>query len=93
MFKPDIVMEAGNLASNPSVADPADLDDLQLLTTAHNFATRPPLVTFGDTSAAAALASRYAAMLWAKYPAMRPETVRALMVHFAEWTPATLKAR
>ncbi len=83
-------MEAGNLAANPAVADPVDLDDLQLLTTAHNFATRPPLVTFGDTSAAAALASRYAAMLWAKYPAMRAETVRALMVHFAEWTPAML---
>lgn len=89
-FKPDIVMEAGNLASNPAVADPADLDDLQLLTTAHNFTSRPPLITFGDTSAASALASRYAAMLWAKYPAMRPETVRALMVHFAEWTPAML---
>jgi hypothetical protein len=29
-------------------------------------------------------------MVWAKYPAMRPETVRALMVHFAEWTPAML---
>ncbi|WP_316187960.1 MULTISPECIES: S8 family peptidase [unclassified Bradyrhizobium] len=89
-FKPDIVMEAGNLASNPDVADPADLDDLQLLTTAHNFAGRPPLITFGDTSAAAALASRFAAMLWAKYPHMRPETVRALMAHFAEWTPAML---
>jgi hypothetical protein len=39
-FKPDIVMEAGNLASNPTVRDPADIDDLQLLTTAHDFATR-----------------------------------------------------
>jgi hypothetical protein len=91
-FKPDIMMEAGNLASNPAIADPADLDDLQLLTTAHNFATRPGLITFGDTSAAAALASRHAAMLWSKYPTMRPETVRALMVHFAEWTPA-MRAR
>ena len=89
-FKPDIVMEAGNLAVNPAIVDPADLDDLQLLTTSHNFLARPPLITFGDTSAAAALASRYAAMLWAKYPAMRPETVRALMVHFAEWSPAML---
>ena len=81
-------MEAGNLASNPAVADPADIDDLQLLTTSHNFATRPPLTTFGDTSAAAALAARFAAMLWAKYPTLTPETVRALMVHSAEWTPA-----
>jgi hypothetical protein len=87
-IKPDIVMEAGNLATNAGVGDPADLDDLQLLTTAHDFALRPPLSTFGDTSAAAALAARYAAMVWAKYPSLRPETIRALMVHFAEWTPA-----
>jgi Subtilase family len=89
-FKPDIVMEAGNLASNSAVANPADIDDLQLLTTAHNFAVHPPLITFGDTSAAAGLASRFAAMVWAKYPTLRPETVRALMVHSAEWTPAML---
>ena len=89
-FKPDIVMEASNLASNPTVASPADIDDLQLLTTAHNFATRSPLTTFGDTSAAAALAARFAAMAWAKYPALTPETVRALMVHTAEWTPAMI---
>jgi hypothetical protein len=89
-FKPDIAMEAGNLATNPATIDPADLDDLQLLTTAHNFTTRPPLTTFSDTSAAAALAARYAAMVWAKYPTLRPETIRALMVHSAEWTPALL---
>ena len=27
-------------------------------------------------------------MVWAKYPTLTPETVRALMVHSAEWTPA-----
>ena len=89
-IKPDIVMEAGNLATNTGTIDPADLDDLQLLTTAHDFALNPPLTTFGDTSAATALAARYAAMAWAKYPVLRPETMRALMVHFAEWTPAML---
>src|SRR3546814_7122068 len=31
-----------------------------------------------------------AAALWAKYPAFTPETVRALMVHAADWTPAML---
>lgn len=89
-IKPDIVMEAGNLASNPATADPADLEDLQLLTTAHDFTLHPPLTTFGDTSAASALAARFAAMVWAKYPALNPETVRGLMVHAAEWTPAML---
>jgi hypothetical protein len=89
-IKPDIVMEAGNLASNPAVTDPADIEDLQLLSTAHDFAVRTPLTTFGDTSAASALAARFAAMVWAKYPTLYPETVRALMVHAAEWTPAML---
>ncbi len=83
-------MEAGNLATNPIFADPDYLDDLQLLTTAHNFIAHPPLTTFGDTSAAAALAARLAAMVWAKYPILWPETIRALMVHSAEWTPAML---
>ena len=50
-----------------------------------------PLTTFGDTSAATALAARFAAMVWAKYPALSPETVRALMIlHSASWTPAML---
>jgi hypothetical protein len=84
------MMEAGNLGTNPAFPDPDYIDDLQLLTTAHNFLTQPPLTTFGDTSASAALAARYAAMVWAKYPALMPETVRGLMVHSAEWTPAML---
>ena len=89
-IKPDLVMEAGNLATNPAFADPDYIDDLQLVTTAHNFLTRPPLTTFGDTSASAAMAARFAAMVWAKYSALMPETVRGLMVHSAEWTPAML---
>ena len=88
-LKPDIVMEAGNMASNPALPDPDYIDDgLQLLSTGHDFIGQRPLVTFGDTSASAALAARFAAMVWAKYPALNPETVRALMVHSAEWTPA-----
>lgn len=89
-IKPDLVMEAGNLGSNPELDDPDYLDDLQLLTTSHRFATQAPLTSFGDTSAAAALAARFAAMVWAKYPAFAPETIRALMVHSAEWTPPML---
>jgi hypothetical protein len=89
-IKPDVVMEAGNLGANPTIADPDYIDDLQLLTTSHNFVVRPPLTTFGDTSGAAALAARFAAMVWAKYPTLTPETIRALMVHSAEWTPAML---
>lgn len=91
-IKPDIVMEAGNMGTNPTVQGPDYLDDLQLLSTSHGGIGRPALTTFGDTSAATALAARLAAMVWAKYPDLRPETVRALLVHSAQWTPA-MKAR
>jgi len=42
--------------------------------------------TFEATSAASALASRFAAQNWVQYPSLWPETIRALMVHSAEWT-------
>jgi hypothetical protein len=82
--------EAGNMAANPAYADPDYLDDLQLLSTSHQSIARPPLTTFGDTSAAAALAARLAATVWHKYPTLTPETLRALMIHSAEWTSAML---
>ena len=92
-IKPDIVMEAGNMARNPAFQDPDYIDDgLQLLSISHDFANRRPLTSFGDTSAATAVAARFAAMVWAKYPDRAPETVRALMVHAAQWTPA-MRAR
>jgi hypothetical protein len=42
--------------------------------------------TFHATSAATALAGRFAASIFAQYPSLWPETVRALMVHSAAWT-------
>jgi hypothetical protein len=90
-IKPDIVLEAGNMGLHPDHVEPDYIDDrLQLLSTAHDFQTNKPLVTFGDTSAATAIAARLAAMLWAKYPNLTPESVRALIVHSAAWTPAML---
>lgn len=86
-YKPDIVLEAGNMARHANHADPDYIDDaLQLLSTPHNFAINRPLTTFGDTSAAAAATARLAAMLWAKYPRLTPEAVRALIIHSATWT-------
>src|SRR5205085_8036023 len=35
-------------------------------------------------------AGRYAVMVKAKYPSLTPPSVRGLLVHFAEWTPAML---
>lgn len=90
-IKPDIVMEAGNMGRNPEFEAPDYIDDaLQLLSASRDFGTGKPLTTFGDTSAATALTARLAAMTLAKYPGLRPETIRALVVHSAEWTPAML---
>jgi hypothetical protein len=42
--------------------------------------------TTGDTSGATSLAARMAVRLMIAYPEFWPETIRALMVHSAEWT-------
>jgi len=44
--------------------------------------------TTGATSAATAQVAAIAASISAAYPELRPETVRALIVHSAQWTPA-----
>lgn len=92
-IKPEIVMEAGNMAISPvdGTADYID-DALQLLSTGHKFTLGKQLVSFGDTSAAAALGARLAVMVQGQYPDYWPETVRALIVHSARWTEA-MKAR
>lgn len=88
--KPDVVLEGGNLASNGVLpGDP--VDDLQLLTT-HNRPNDRVFNTIGDTSAATALVARLAGSILATRPRLWPETVRGLIVHSAEWTPA-MRAR
>jgi len=84
-FKPEIVMEAGNRAVSPNERDVLTTDSLSLLTTGADV-TRQPLTPFWATSAAAAQAARLAARLSAEHPDYWPETVRALIVHSAEWT-------
>ena len=85
-FKPDIVMEAGNRVVSPAKTDAYDADSLALLSTGPN-TDRDPLVSFRATSAATAQAARLAARLMARFPDYWPETIRALMIHGAEWTP------
>lgn len=88
-IKPEIVMEGGNQAISPYDGKADYIDEgLQLLTTGHNFQFGRLLVSFGDTSGATALASRLAATVQANYPQYWAETVRALLVHSAEWTDA-----
>ena len=85
-FKPDIVMEAGNRVVSPAQTDVYDADSLALLSTGPN-TDHQPLVSFRATSAATAQAARLAARLMAEFPYYWPETIRALMIHGAEWTP------
>lgn len=87
-LKPDIVMEGGNYAVAPDgTVSPAD--DLALLST-NNELTKALFQPFSDTSAATAQAARLAAILQARYPDSWPETIRALLVHSARWTPQML---
>lgn len=86
--KPDIVMEGGNFAANGDAPEDADAaDELRLLTTHYQPVARL-FGSFGDTSAATAQAARLAAQVIAARPDLEPETVRALLVHSADWTPA-----
>lgn len=86
-LKPDVVFEGGNLATSAVHGVDFGCVDLELLTTSHQTPSRLFEVTRG-TSAATAQAARVAAIVMAEYPSLWPETVRALVVHSAEWTPA-----
>lgn len=69
---------------------PVWLPSLSLLTTHYKLHERL-LTTINATSASTALACQMAAQLMAEYPDLWPETVRALIVHSAQWTDAMLK--
>lgn len=88
-LKPDVVFEGGNLARHPEESSPLEPESMRLLTTYHNWQQRLLALT-GDTSAATALAARMCEQIMAEYPQFWPETVRGLLVHSAEWTPAML---
>ena len=82
-LKPDIVLEGGNAAEDRLSA--VCLASLSLLTT-HHRPTDRLFTTTNATSAATALASRLAAQILTVYPNLWSETIRALIVHSAEWT-------
>lgn len=83
-FKPDIVMEGGNVAIEPSGLT-SSMDSLSLLTTGHQPHERLFTLSWA-TSAATALAAGMCARIAAAYPSFWPETIRGLMVHSARWT-------
>lgn len=85
-FKPDLLFESGNRAKKRAGGDIASgLPSLSLLSTGFDV-TRSPLEALWATSAAAAQCSRMAARIAARFPNYWPETVRALMIHSADWT-------
>jgi hypothetical protein len=86
-IKPDLVLEGGNLGIDPANGHGDDIDDLALLTTFRRPEERV-FTTTGDTSAATAHVARVAAQILADRPDLWPETVRALLIHSGEWTPA-----
>jgi hypothetical protein len=90
--KPDILMEGGNHGIDPGgkTSRPYGPD---MIATTSNDPGRQPVTLTGDTSAACAAASRLAGRVMSRYPAMRPETVRGLIVHASNWTPAMLAHR
>ena len=89
--KPDVVFEGGNDAiQNSALCDP---DSLKLLSTGVGGVGGHWLTCFGDTSASAALASKFSSELYSKYPNYWPETIRGLIIHSAEWTDAMLDNR
>jgi len=82
-IKPEIVFEGGNQACDGLGC--AQTQSLSLLST-HHAPVERMFQTFHATSAAGALAARFAAQILVQYPGLWPETVRALMVHSARWT-------
>lgn len=83
-IKPEILMEGGNLGIDRS-GFATECDDLSLLSTYYD-PQSAHFYPFNMTSAATAQAAWFAAQIQVQYPDYWPETVRALMVHSADWT-------
>ena len=86
-LKPDVVLEGGNVLKDDFFSVGVKMPSLELLTT-HNHPVDLLFTTSNATSAASALCARMAAQIMAAYPRLRPETIRALLIHSAEWTEA-----
>ncbi|GAB2518149.1 Subtilase family protein [Corynebacterium atrinae] len=86
-FKPDVVAPGGNLAVTPDGTGVDTPENLAILTTRLQRPGEGYFTTTRDTSAATAHVASIAADIRAAYPHLRPETIRALVVHSAQWTP------
>jgi len=73
---------------NGGLCDP---DSLFPLSISKSGLAKSPFCTFGDTSAATAFATKFAASILEIYPQLWPETIRALLVHSSQWTDQMLE--
>lgn len=89
-FKPEVVAKGGNYIKSPEGKSVDFSDHFGIITTSSNNLTGFLTLT-RDTSAATAQVAAIAADIWADHPEFRPETIRALVVHSAEWTQAMQK--
>lgn len=85
-IKPDICMEGGNVLHDGA----GDFHDKHPLLSLRTADARDDMAigSANATSAAAAQAAQLAAVAMATYPSYWPETIRGLLTHCAEWTPA-----
>lgn len=84
-IKPDVVFEGGNVVKDSKGTVDFPCPDLSLLSTYFKPADKSFVLSWA-TSAATAQAARLAALVSAEYPTYWPETLRALVVHSAEWS-------
>lgn len=85
-IKPDVVCEGGNVATDGENFE-HEIPDMNLLST-YYLPTRNLFTLSRATSAATAQVARISAIIISDYPDYWPETVRAIIVHSAEWTKA-----
>ncbi len=88
-IKPEVVFEGGNVATDANNFA-TGCNDLSLVSTYYK-PHKQSLYPFNMTSAATAQAANFAAQIQAQYPDYWPETIRALMIHSAEWPDALKK--
>lgn len=85
-IKPDICFEGGNVLTDGAERFHDRHPALSLRSTGVH--SDLALTSANATSAATAQASRLAAIAISHYPEYWPETIRGILVHAAEWTPA-----
>jgi hypothetical protein len=85
-IKPEVVFEGGNVGKSPAGAPDFPIDSLSVLTT-HYKPAEKLLTTSWATSAAMAQLARFTGAILKESPQFTPETIRALIVQSAQWTP------